>query len=102
MTGCLLRMMDQDERRLAAGKAMSSGWFVQDRTSDPIPAAAPPIGPNPAVVSLAPSHRHRLKPLEGKPAGTLLVHEIYRSLQGESTFAGLPCIFIRLTVCHLR
>ena len=27
---------------------------------------------------------------------TLLVNEIYLSLQGESTFAGLPCIFIRL------
>ena len=47
-------------------------------------------------------HPHRLQPLEGKPAGTLLVHEIYRSLQGESTFAGLPCVFIRLTACHLR
>ncbi len=31
-----------------------------------------------------------------------MVHEIYRSLQGESTFAGLPCVFIRLTACHLR
>ncbi|HWE39781.1 MAG TPA: radical SAM protein [Isosphaeraceae bacterium] len=44
----------------------------------------------------------RLRPLAGKPAGTLLVHEIYRSLQGESTFAGLPCVFVRLTACHLR
>lgn len=32
----------------------------------------------------------------------LLVNEIYLSLQGESTFAGLPCIFIRLTGCNLR
>jgi 7-carboxy-7-deazaguanine synthase len=44
----------------------------------------------------------RLRSLEGKPAGTLVVHEVYRSLQGESTFAGLPCVFIRLTACHLR
>ncbi|MDR3620745.1 MAG: radical SAM protein [Paludisphaera borealis] len=44
----------------------------------------------------------RLKPLEGKPAGVLVVHEIYRSLQGESTYAGLPCVFVRLTACHLR
>jgi 7-carboxy-7-deazaguanine synthase len=33
---------------------------------------------------------------------TLVVNEIYLSLQGESTFAGLPCIFIRLTACDLR
>src|SRR5262249_29545125 len=33
---------------------------------------------------------------------TLLIHEIYRSLQGESTFAGRPCVFIRLTACQLR
>ena len=35
-------------------------------------------------------------------SGTLRVHEIYLSLQGESTFAGLPCVFIRLTGCDLR
>ena len=46
--------------------------------------------------------RHRLKPLRDKPAGTLVVHEIYRSLQGESTYVGLPCVFVRLTACHLR
>jgi 7-carboxy-7-deazaguanine synthase len=33
---------------------------------------------------------------------TLVVNEVYLSLQGESTFAGLPCIFIRLTACNLR
>jgi 7-carboxy-7-deazaguanine synthase len=33
---------------------------------------------------------------------SLVVNEIYLSLQGESTFAGLPCIFIRLTGCNLR
>jgi len=35
-------------------------------------------------------------------SGTLVVNEIYLSLQGESTFAGLPCIFIRLSACDLR
>jgi 7-carboxy-7-deazaguanine synthase len=33
---------------------------------------------------------------------TLAINEIYLSLQGESTFAGLPCIFVRLTGCNLR
>jgi len=33
---------------------------------------------------------------------TLVANEIYLSLQGESTFAGLPCIFVRLTACDLR
>ncbi|HEY2329618.1 MAG TPA: radical SAM protein [Verrucomicrobiae bacterium] len=33
---------------------------------------------------------------------SLVVNEIYLSLQGESTFAGLPCVFIRLTACDLR
>jgi 7-carboxy-7-deazaguanine synthase len=33
---------------------------------------------------------------------TLVVNEIHLSLQGESTFAGLPCIFVRLTACDLR
>ena len=44
----------------------------------------------------------RLLPLAGKPAGQLLIHEIYRSIQGESTFAGLPCVFVRLAVCDAR
>src|SRR6188472_3982824 len=48
------------------------------------------------------AHAQRLKPLENKPAGKLLIHEIYRSLQGESTFAGLPCVFVRTTACDLR
>ncbi len=33
---------------------------------------------------------------------SLVVHEIYRSIQGESSFAGLPCTFVRLTGCNLR
>lgn len=32
----------------------------------------------------------------------LKVNEIYYSVQGESTKAGLPCVFIRLTWCNLR
>jgi 7-carboxy-7-deazaguanine synthase len=44
----------------------------------------------------------RLLPLAGKRPGELLVHEIYRSIQGESAYAGLPCIFVRLAVCDSR
>lgn len=41
--------------------------------------------------------------LSWKPMSeTLVVNEVYLSLQGESTFAGLPCVFIRLTACDLR
>lgn len=35
-------------------------------------------------------------------APALVVTEIFRSLQGESSFAGLPCTFVRLTGCALR
>jgi 7-carboxy-7-deazaguanine synthase len=34
--------------------------------------------------------------------GDLTVTEIYRSVQGESSYVGLPCTFIRLTGCPLR
>ncbi len=32
----------------------------------------------------------------------LKVNEIYYSIQGESTKAGFPCVFVRLTYCNLR
>jgi len=32
----------------------------------------------------------------------LTVNEVYTSVQGESTWAGLPCVFVRLTACDLR
>lgn len=32
----------------------------------------------------------------------LKINEIYFSVQGESTWAGLPCVFVRLTACDLR
>jgi 7-carboxy-7-deazaguanine synthase len=32
----------------------------------------------------------------------IAVNEIFYSIQGESTYAGLPCVFIRLTGCNLR
>ena len=35
-------------------------------------------------------------------ADELVVNEIYSSIQGESTWAGLPCTFIRLSFCDVR
>jgi 7-carboxy-7-deazaguanine synthase len=70
-------------------------------TPDRHSAAVPPEGIVP-ILALSPAQARRAASLERKPPGTLLIHEIYRSLQGESTFAGLPCVFIRLTACHLR
>jgi 7-carboxy-7-deazaguanine synthase len=32
----------------------------------------------------------------------LTINEIYSSIQGESTYAGRPCVFVRLTACDLR
>ena len=53
-------------------------------------------------MQVASSHPSRLALLQGKPSGYLLIHEIYRSLQGESTYQGLPCAFVRLAVCDSR
>jgi 7-carboxy-7-deazaguanine synthase len=33
---------------------------------------------------------------------SLTINEIYHSIQGESTWAGQPCVFVRLTFCDLR
>lgn len=32
----------------------------------------------------------------------MVITEIFKSIQGESTFAGLPCVFVRLMGCNLR
>ncbi len=55
-----------------------------------------------AGMTALPTTSHRTELLRNLPAGELLVHEIYRSIQGESTFAGLPCAFVRTSVCDLR
>lgn len=52
--------------------------------------------------TVPPEFAHRVKLLRDVPAGELLIHEIYRSVQGESTFAGLPCVFVRCAVCDER
>jgi len=46
--------------------------------------------------------RPKLKNQDAQDPANLVINEIYLSLQGESTFAGLPCIFVRLTACDLR
>ena len=33
---------------------------------------------------------------------SLVVNEIFHSIQGESSHAGFPCVFVRLTACNLR
>lgn len=43
--------------------------------------------------------RESISDMTGK---TLTVNEIFYSIQGESLYTGLPCIFIRLTGCNLR
>jgi 7-carboxy-7-deazaguanine synthase len=35
-------------------------------------------------------------------SGMLTINEIFHSIQGESTYAGAPCVFVRLTACDLR
>lgn len=37
-----------------------------------------------------------------KAASSVQITEIFKSIQGESTYAGLPCVFVRLTGCNLR
>jgi 7-carboxy-7-deazaguanine synthase len=39
---------------------------------------------------------------ETKAADGLTINEIFYSIQGESSFAGQPCVFVRLTGCDLR
>jgi len=33
---------------------------------------------------------------------TLVINEIFHSIQGESTHMGRPCVFVRLTYCNIR
>ena len=48
------------------------------------------------------SPEERLVELKRKGEHSVLVHEVYASIQGESTHAGRPCVFVRTTGCHLR
>ncbi len=54
------------------------------------------------LTTTPPAALPRTAPLNAVAAGELLIHEIYLSVQGESTYAGLPCVFVRTSVCDLR
>jgi 7-carboxy-7-deazaguanine synthase len=43
-----------------------------------------------------------MNPITEPRTAILTINEIYHSIQGESTWAGLPCVFVRLTFCDLR
>lgn len=43
-------------------------------------------------------HEHHIK---NRPH-TLVVNEVFHSIQGESSHSGRPCVFIRLTYCNIR
>jgi len=43
-----------------------------------------------------------LEGVRGETTPAMRVNEIFHSIQGESTHAGRPCVFVRLTGCKLR
>src|SRR6202451_1745594 len=42
------------------------------------------------------------EPQANCPVRSLRLIELYKSVQGKSSFAGVPCIFVRLAGCNLR
>lgn len=52
----------------------------------------------PEKATLRPADRRLALP----PSERLRINEIFYSLQGESTFAGRPCVLVRLTGCQMR
>jgi len=79
---------------------MTSDEYDDDHGADlQVKTDARPQG----VLARAARYNPRMGAAEHKgPDDQLRVTEIYASVQGESTWAGLPCVFIRLAGCHLR
>ncbi len=69
-----------------------------------MPARARPPGPPRREIASAAvlKGRPHIEPRRRPDAGSVMVKEIYLSLQGESSHAGRLCAFVRLTGCHLR
>src|SRR6266851_7577772 len=80
-----------DPPRLSSVPAVAPGWC---------PLAFDPATGARKVQMLA--GRPHIEPKRTKNADTVVVKEIYLSLQGESSHVGRLCAFIRLTGCHLR
>jgi len=55
-----------------------------------------------ALVAASNRHKSTIAQLEIRILVVLRVTEIFRSIQGESTHAGRPCTFVRLTGCPMR
>lgn len=54
-------------------------------------------------MTTTPDRLRQVDPISALPAGERLkVNEIFYSIQGESTFAGRPCVLVRLTGCQMR
>src|SRR3954467_6830207 len=59
--------------------------------------------PGPPDSSIRSCRSGARRPCAYNSSGPMLtINEIFYSIQGESTYAGRPCVFVRLTACDLR
>lgn len=45
---------------------------------------------------------NKQNPLKRSTSNTLLLHSVFKTIQGEGPFAGHPCVFVRLAGCNLQ
>ena len=77
----------------------------EDRASQQIHTECQNLFPTTVPTHLRNAGQHqqgRVQPTKPSMIPSLRITEIYHSIQGESTYAGLPCVFVRLTRCSLR